>query len=342
MNDESNEPISLRAESPQSMGGKARSENLTPERRSEIAKLAAETRHGLEKASHSGVLKIGTMEFPCSVLSDGTRILTQNDFMSGMGMYYSGWVAKNKPADLPADVPHFLAFESLKPFIDKHLGDLQSIVVKFKTEKGSVAHGIRAEIIPKICEVWMDAEEHGKLGKRQKEIAQKAKMMMRALAHVGIIALVDEATGYQEVRNKEALQALLDAFLQKEFAAWAKRFPDDFYKELFRLRGLAWNKLSVKRPLYIGRLTNDLVYERLSPGILEELQHRNPKNDKGRRNQKHHQWLTEDIGHPALAQHLHAVIGLMRASSDWKQFHQMLDKAFPKRGNVLQLELITE
>jgi len=297
---------------------------------------------GLEQAEHSGQLVIGDMVFPCSVLSDGTRILTQSDFMTGMGMYYSGWVAKNKPADQPADLPHFLAFESLKPFIDKHLGDLQSIVVKYRTEKGSVAHGIKAEIIPKICEVWLDADEEIKLGKRQKQIAQKAKMIIRALAHVGIIALVDEATGYQEIRNKEALRALLDAFLQKEFAAWAKRFPDDFYKEMFRLRGLAWNKLSVKRPLYIGRLTNDVVYERLAPGILEELQHRNPRDEKGRRPHKHHQYLTEDVGHPALAQHLHAVIGLMRASSNWQQFHDMLDKAFPKRGSVMQIELFSE
>ncbi len=257
-------------------------------------------------------------------------------------MYYSGWVAKNKPTGGPADLPHFLAFESLKPFIDKHLGDLQSIVVKYRTEKGAVAHGIKAEIIPKICDVWLDADEEGKLGKRQKLIAQKAKLIIRALAHVGIIALVDEATGYQEIRSKEALRALLDAFLQKEFAAWAKRFPDEFYKEMFRLRGLAWNKLSVKRPQYIGKLTNNVVYERLAPGILEELQARNPKDDKGRRQGKHHQLLTDDIGHPALAQHLHAVIGLMRASSSWGQFQTLLDKAFPKKGDVFQLELVME
>src|SRR6267143_590695 len=233
----------------QSKGGTARADKLTPKARSDIARTAAQSRW-LEQAEHTGVLAIGDMSFPCSVLSDGTRILTQSDFMTGMGMYYSGWVAKNKPTDQAADLPHFLAFETLKPFIDKHLGDLQSIVVRYKTEKGNIAHGIRAEIIPKICEVWLDAEESGKLGKRQKLIAKKAKTIIRALAHVGIIALVDEATGYQEVRNKEALQALLDAFLQHEFAAWAKRFPDEFYKELFRLRGLAWNKLSVKRPLY--------------------------------------------------------------------------------------------
>ena len=60
----------------------------------------------------SGVLEIGDSSFPCSVLSDGTRILTQSEFMRGMGMYYSGWVAKHGPAELP----HFLAFKSPTPF----------------------------------------------------------------------------------------------------------------------------------------------------------------------------------------------------------------------------------
>jgi hypothetical protein len=329
-------------ENTQSKGGKARSLALSEEQRRAIAQKGADARWGVEQATHSGTLNIGNMKFPCSVLSDGTRILTQSDFMEGMGMYYSGWVAKNKPQGQSADVPHFLAFETLKPFVERHLGSLQSVVVKYKTEKGALAHGIKAEIIPKICEVWLDANDEIKLGKRQKQIADKAKIIMRALAHVGIVALVDEATGYQEVRNKEALQALLDAFLRQELAAWAKRFPDEFYKELFRLRGWQWNKLSSKRPIFIGKLTNDLVYERLAPSLLQELEILNPKDDKGRRHSRHHQWLTEDVGNPALAQHLHAVIGLMRASSNWNQFKGMLDKAFPKRGDVLQLELIPE
>jgi hypothetical protein len=92
----------------------------------------------------------------------------------------------------------------------------------------------------------------------------------------------------------------------------------------------------------VGKLTNDVVYERLAPALLDELQNRNPKDERGRRKTTHHQWLTEDVGHPALAQHLHAVIGLMRASGNWKQFHDLLDKAFPKRGSVLQLEFLEE
>jgi hypothetical protein len=157
------------------------------------------------------------------------------------------------------------------------------------------------------------------------------------LAKVGIIALVDEVTGYQEVRDREALQKILELYLLKEFAAWAKRFPDDFYKELFRLRGWNWNKLSVARPGYVGKLTNDLVYERLAPGILDDLKRKNPRTESGNRKVRHHQWLTEDVGHPALAQHLHATIALMRAAQNWSSFYTMIERALPKRMGQLPL-----
>ena len=126
--------------------------------------------------------------------------------------------------DAAADVPLFLSFKSLKPFVDKHLGDLQSIIVKYRTERGALAHGIKAEIIPKICDVWLDADEHGQLGSRQKKIAQKARLMIRALAHVGIIALVDEATGYQRDRASDALATILEAFIAKELQPWVRTF----------------------------------------------------------------------------------------------------------------------
>jgi hypothetical protein len=115
--------------------------------------------------------------------------------------------------------------------------------------------------------------------------------------------------------------------------------PDEFYKEMFRLRGWQWLSLKGKRPGIVGIYTNDLVYERLAPGILEELEARNPKDEQGHRRGKHHQWLTEDVGHPALAQHLHAVIGLMRASGGWDQFYRLLNRAFPKKGQTLELAL---
>jgi hypothetical protein len=334
-----------------SKGGLARAEKMTPEERQEIASKAASVRWGIPRAEHVGEIHIGDMHFPCSVLSDGTRILTQTDFMEGMGMYYSGWVAKSKAKkESSADTPHFLAFKSLEPFIDKHLGDLQSIVVKYRTtERNRLAHGIKAEIIPKICEVWLDAEKHGKLGSRQKQIAQKADIIIRNLAHVGIIALIDEATGYQEVRDRHALQEILDKYLRKEFAAWAKCFPEEFYFHIYRLRHWPWRGRRVNPPQIVAYYTKDLIYARLAPGILKELEIRNPKDDKGRRKAPHYWWLTEDIGHPKLAQHLYGIIGLMRIADEqgdvtvvWDNFMRMVDKAYPRRGDTLQLSLFQD
>ena len=89
----------------------------------------------------------------------------------------------------------------------------------------------------------------------------------------------------------------------------------------------------------VGKYTNDLVYDRLAPNILEELEKKNPKNDKGHRVRRHHQWLTEEIGHPALAQHLYAIIGFMRASTNWNDFYRMVQRAFPKKNTAMLLPM---
>ena len=80
--------------------------------------------------------------------------------------------------------------------------------------------------------------------------------------------------------------------------------------------------------------------------ILDELERRNPKDEKGYRKARHHQFLTDDVGHPALAQHLYGVIGLMRVADEqgdvagvWDRFMRMVDKAYPRRGDTLQLSL---
>jgi hypothetical protein len=333
--------------SPQEKGGRARAEKLTPEERKEIARKGAQARwdahSNLPRAAYMGHLTIGNMTFPCSVLSDGTRILTQSDFMSGMGMYYSGWVAKNRPRDAAsAGVPHFLAFKSLKPFIGKHLGDLQSITLTYRTEKGGIAHGIKAETIPRICEVWLDAEESGRLGARQKAIAQKAKLLMRALAHVGIIALIDEATGYQEVRDRKALEEILNKYISEELRKWTATFPDDYFTQVFRLKNWKMPSFPTARPGIMAHYTNDIVYSRLAPGVLAELQQRNPTDGHGRRKHKLFQYLTSDHGHPKLKEHLRDVVLLMTASSSWHEFRKLLDRAKPRVNAPGELPLSPE
>ena len=326
------------------IGGRARAEALTPEQRKEIAEKAAAARWEKNKdvlqSAHPGVLTIGDMNLECDVLSDGTRVITQTDFMEAMDMYYSGWVSKNRTdEDLAADTPQFLAFKTLKPFVDRHLGDLQFVTVEYRTKRGHIARGIKAEIIPKICEVWLDADEEIKLGTRQKRVARNAKMLMRALAHTGIIALVDEATGYQDVRAGDALAKIFTEFLAADRQKWALTFPLDFYKEIYRLRGWKFEPWNTKRPSVIAAWTDDFVYDRLAPGLTEELRNKNPVLETGRRSHKHHQWFNSDRGHPKLKEHISGVIALLRASESWDSFKRGLDRAFPKFGNTIPLPL---
>ena len=322
-------------ETPQQKGGRVRAERLGAERRKEIASRGGAARRDMlrdvPRAEYAGEVKIGDLIFPCSVLSDGTRVLTQGDFMAKMGMYYSGWVSANRtPAEVAADIPQFLAFKALKPFIDRHLGDLQSVTVAYRTERGAIARGIKAEIIPKLCDVWLDAADAGKLGKRQAEIAQKAKTIMRALAHVGIIALVDEATGYQEIRDRRALEDILNRFISEDLRKWTPTFPDSYFKQVFRLKGWRIPSFPTARPGAMAHYTNDIVYSRLAPGVLAELQQLNPTDGRGVRKHKHFQHLTADHGHPKLKDHLKDVVLLMTASGSWAEFRKLLDRAKPK------------
>lgn len=319
------------------IGGYARAQILSAEERKEIARKAATARwhSDFPKATHLGEIQIGGVVIPCAVLDDGQRVLTQSGFMQALGRARQ---AKGRAYyDADVKLPAFLTAKNLKPFISTDL-EVTSSQIVFLHKNGQRAFGYPAELLPKVCGVFLDAEESGVLLAGQKHIAQKAHILIRGLAHVGIIALVDEATGYQDVRDRQALEAILDVYLRKEFAAWAKTFPDEFYQQIFRLRNWTWRGMKTNRPQVVAKYTKDIVYARLAPGILEELESKNPIQN-GKRRAKHHQWLTEDVGHPALAQHLYAVIGLMRIANSWEEFKRMLDRAYPKRGDTLQMEL---
>lgn len=316
----------------QSLGGKARAKALTKEERKEIARNAATARWALPKAGWEGPLKIGPIAFQCAVVMENgkpIRIVSETEFMRAMGMYRSGALSvRRELTESGAQTPLFLAYKNLRPFIARHLGDVHYQPMRVLYKSGSVGHGIRADVIPKVCEIWMDANKAGVLGKRQQAVAETAEILLRGLANVGIIALVDEATGYQKERAQQALADILEQFIAKELRAWTRTFPIEFYEQIFRLKDWPFDPTSVKRPAVIGHYTNDVVYKRLAPGVLDELRRKNPVID-GRRKNKFFQWLTGDVGHPKLRSHLDGVLPLMRISESWDQFKRLLNKAFP-------------
>lgn len=288
----------------------------------------------VHKALCAGEVRIGNVVIPCAVLEDETRVLTMGEFLLAIGRARTP-KGRTKAVD---ELPPFLEARNLQPYIDEGLRASTNRIV-FKRERGGIAYGYKAELLPAVCRVFLQAREDRKLRHTQQHIAQQCEMLIRGFAHVGIIALVDEATGYQDFRSKEALAKILEKFIAKELQSWTKMFPDEFYKHLFRLMGWSYNPLSVKRPSYVGKLTNDLIYERLAPGVLDELREKNPPDEKGRRKHKHFQWLTGDLGHPRLREHLAAVIALEKANRTWDTFYRSMQRALPKQNETIPLPL---
>ena len=328
-----------------SKGGKARAKSLTGEQRSEIARRAAEKRWEgqtaqLPKETHTGILKIGNKEIPCSVLDNGLRVFSTRGFTRAMGGKQTG--TKGTETGAPK-LPPFLASETIKPFISQELMARLSIPIPYKPEhRGRSAYGYEATLLPEICEAILDANKDGKLKKNQARLAETAEILLRGFARVGVIALVDEATGYQADRARDELVKILEAYISKELLPWTRRFPPEFFEEIYRINGWRFIPGNLRGPRYVGKLINQLVYKRLPPGVLEELQRKNPVQENAHRRHKHHQFLTEDVGDEHLEKQIIAVTTLMRASDDKKMFKRLFEKAFPIKGQQLALPMPEE
>jgi P63C domain len=276
-------------------------------------------------------LVIGDIKIPCYVLEDGTRVL------SGRGMQSALALGQSHGALLR----RFVDNVAIKEFINNKLAMGLSSPIRFTRpgRGGITAIGYEATLLVDVCEAVLKAQDKGSLHTpNQLAVAKQCEILTRGLARVGIIALVDEVTGYDKVRDRESLQKILEKYIRKDLAEWAKRFPDEFYEHMFRLKGWQWRGMKVNRPSVVGHYTNDLIYERLAPGVLPELQRLNPPDDTGRRKHRHHQWLTDDIGHPALAKHMVGIVALMRASENWDKLMRLVKRAFPRSGDQTDLD----
>lgn len=295
------------------------------------------------KATHTGKLQLGDESISCAVLENGQRIVSEFGITNALKSR-SGASKRMKIASSEGGppVPVFLASKNIIPYIANELKDGPLKPINYMVRNGKrIQIGYDATVLPRVCDIWLQARQDGILNPQQEIRAVKAEMLVRALANVGIVALVDEATGYQADREKDALSRLLAAYLTEERLKWAKTFPDTFYKEIYRLNKWPWPPANTsKRPGVVGQYTNEVVYERLPHGVLDKLKELNPVQERTkRRKYKFTQFLSVDIGQPDLRNHILQVMALMRASSSWKGFITLLDKSLPK-GTSYQLELL--
>jgi len=328
---------------PPSKGGIARAARLSVEERKRIAREAALKRWqgNLPVATHESKepLCIGNMQLDCAVLNNRTRVITQASFLRLLGRSRSPKAGTGVYATADG-LPFFLQAKILAPYIDDEALKLTNAVF-YRTQNGGRGVGYDANLLPRVAEVYLrlrdDWKERYNDGPTQyKDIIRASELLIRALATVGIVALVDENTGYERDKARGDLERILREFIEKELRPWIHTFPDEFYEQLFRLRGLTFPKDSVNRPQYFGHLTNDVIYRRLAPGVLEELKRVIPKASDGRPRARLHQMLTENVGYRRLLQHLGSVTTLMKLSTDgdYHGFLKQLDRIHPRYGET--------
>jgi hypothetical protein len=330
-------------DTPQSKGGKARASNLAPSRRAEIARKAAAARWSSREdempkticgsADHPMRIPALGIEIPCYVIEGERRVLVQRGMVEGLGM------SRGSAGGGGDRLANFVQGDRLKQYISNDLRDVIVGPVKFRAPNGSVAYGYDAEVLHSLCLAILKARREGNLQKQQVHIAERCEQLIEAWSLAGIISAVDEATGYQYVRARDAIEKVIDKWLVKELQPWKPYFPNDYYRRIFELNRWNIDGSSTKRPGVVGHWTNDLVYDRLGPGLREQLHEYAGRNEKGRL--KHHltRFLTTGHGIPELRSHLDGLVALMKAASNWDQFKEMVQRVYPKPDTTLSMAL---
>lgn len=278
-------------------------------------------------ATHEGKITIGDNELNVAVLEDGSRVITQSAVFKAFGRTKRG---RGKEETRVPNMPAFLDANNLQPFVGEDLTEVLNLI-NYKSINGNEATGYDANILPLMCKMYLDARESNVLKIQQMQLVRASEILLLGLSKVGITALVDEATGYQYEREKDALQIILKAYVNEELLKWQKMFPDNFYYEIFRLKKWDYTVKGIKkRPGVIGKWTNQLIYEQLPKGILDELKSRTPKSEEGNYTARFFQSLTPDIGHPSLTAQIYKTIGIMNISNNWDEFkshfNRMVDR----------------
>jgi P63C domain len=323
-------------------GGQARASVLTPDQRKAIARAAAQARWGtkddIQQASNSldhpaeqpekgalvkkpasdlpialfpGKLTIGDQDYAVYVLNNGKRVMAQREVVRALTGIEKGGLGR------------YLESQNLRAYIDPE--DIMSKTINFQIP-GTHYEGIgyEATLLLDICDAYLRAREDRVLSPAQDNLAKRAEIITRACAKIGIIALIDEATGYQAFRQKQELQLKLQAFIAEDMQDWALMFPQEFWFELARLEGVHYSPRS--RPLRWGKYIMAFVYDAVDKDVGKELRKKNPDPSHGK---NHHQWL-KDFGKQRVHDQIERVVTIMKLCDNMTEFREKFAKVFKK------------
>ncbi len=287
------------------------------------------------KVTHQGKWKVyDGFEIECYVTNNGIRLLSLRGTARALDINGNGGRALLRN----------LQSKWIQPYLSDQLKEWILWATNEKIKPIEVLFGpaiipFKASLFVDICKAYISANNDKTLSESLMRTYYRLISLMTAFAKVGIDAMVDSITGYQEDKRKEELLKILKMYISEEFLEWTKMFPEEFYEQIFRLKKWgSFQKAGQKMPQVVGLYTNDIVYERLPDKVLVELKKKVKKSENGNNLVKLHQGLSKDYGVLHLERHLIAVIALMKASTCWEHFLEMLDKTYKRFGqSVMRL-----
>ncbi len=307
-----------------SIGGVARSEALSPEQRSEIAKKAAAVRWAqtkpapIVKSLRKGNFKneFG-IDVDCYVLDDDlkTAVITQLGMGEILGLGSGG-----------SRLPRFVFNKTMSEYVWPELREKIENPLIFQLVKGGQsgvsggpAHGYDVTILIDICKAVLKAQGDGKL-KEDSNVVKQANIIVGASAKAGIQGLVYALAGYD--RTKEEVIAAYKMYVTEEAREYEREFSPELYDQWYRLYGLT--KPVRGRPWEFRFLTIDHIYHPLakSNGKVFNLA-KTSKKMNGEKNDKVHMFLSE-IGVKALRTQVGKILGIAMVSETREQYEKYI------------------
>lgn len=279
---------------------------------------------------YKGELNLAGYKIPCYVLEDGIRVLSLMDVQIALKMLDE--YARRKSG---TRLGRHLSQKLLEPIVNeykKHGRNFEPIICYLGNRR---INGYEASVFMNILDVFLEARkraigEEKVLTPRIKAIAEQSEILVRTFAGVGIYALIDEATGYQYERERDEVQKQLDKILGlyvlPEPQKWEKIFPWTLYKQIFRLYNQPFTVNNIKRPGFIGTLTNKYIYGNLPDGVLDKLKKETPRTKGGNYKHRLHQLLTTEVGREDLRKTIYSIEAFFSISENMEEFKRLETK----------------
>lgn len=152
---------------------------------------------------------------------------------------------------------------------------------------GGLAQTLDPEWFVDLLTAYADANDASALHPKQVPLARHANRLLRGLAKVGIVALIHEATGYEEIRAKGALNAYLFRLLNEDPIEWDEMFRPSLVHALCGVYKKHW--LGGRHPQWLASVNAKIYDLIIGSAALKAL--RDLKVGSGI---KHHQHLTPE------------------------------------------------